>query len=374
MPELNYDNVSDRVAIHKKYKLYVDITFKDGELEISQRLNSFFGQVGVYEGGEVIVKFVEDYVKNDFFDFFDFDSEKNVDYDALLEEQSLYSSINCDFLDDASVENNLDYELVKKADNSFYKNSSDEDLDDEYYDEESTIDDFQDQNLVVFLPLCMLFYFGDKKVDFFMFNSFKKRSLFNRQKLSICINYLRYKEFFSTYIWKSQEFLKISDYLKLIKFAKVSNYNLRNFFKLLNITNLDFMIDEDKLKTINEEYWDLLTKRKKRVFYFKKIFRKNRLTLLSINKKAKWLFSRQVINVVFDKIMSFNNKIMYSSVYEFCCNLFSQIYLIKKTFLKRFKRRKRFKNKMLRNFFGKRFVPHKVLNDVIDDSKKKKRR
>jgi len=104
--------INDKSLIFRKYILYVDVVIKDGEIVLGQKLNSFFGQIGVFENTEDILEFVSDYFKSIFLKSLHF---KNIDY----KEEKVVSKIN----------------------------------------------------FLVYLPLTLIFYFGEKKIDFYVYSS-----------------------------------------------------------------------------------------------------------------------------------------------------------------------------------------------------------
>lgn len=110
--------LKDKKAIFRKFILYVDISFKDGEFILGQKLNSFFGQAGIFENTEII----ENYIKNFY-------------------ENSLNSAV--------FIEDHKEF--------------------DEYEDDDDIEDDQDD--FVIHLPLTMLFYFDSKSVDFYTYSS-----------------------------------------------------------------------------------------------------------------------------------------------------------------------------------------------------------
>ena len=134
MDILNSNNKSKKHFLQKKYKLLIEVTFKDGEFVISQKLNSFFGQIGVFEGGDKLIKYIETYFKSMYLDYLNLQK-------------------------DITPELELQHEMSST------------------------------KNIVFFLPVTIYFYFGDKKCDFFVNAIFNKRYFFDKKTVNLLFNY-----------------------------------------------------------------------------------------------------------------------------------------------------------------------------------------
>ena len=223
---LNSNNKIKKHFVHKKYKLLIEISFKDNEFIINQKLNSFFGQIGVYEGGDKLVNFVELYFKTVLLHYISFNSN---------ESQSVSNS---------------------------------------------------EKNLVFYLPVFIYFYFGEKKCDFFINKVFKKNYYSDKKIVEIHSFFLKYNRLCFDFNSKNFYYQKIKERYFLITRMKFAlKFNSR-FLDLLNARSLDFLVDDDKFFLFNEEVYNYKSLKRKRVLFFKKILIKSKNNIVFFIKNS----------------------------------------------------------------------------------------
>jgi len=198
--------INDKSLIFRKYILYVDVVIKDGEIVLGQKLNSFFGQIGVFENTEDILEFVSDYFKSIFLKSLHF---KNIDY----KEEKVVSTIN----------------------------------------------------FLVYLPLTLIFYFGEKKIDFYVYSSWNKNFFLKNLKSVFLKNYNIYSKYERSILCKFDYYFKLLEYSKIIKRLFTYNYKSNNIL-LFNKNLINFFVDEDRHTLYFEEYFNYLFKKKKKDF------------------------------------------------------------------------------------------------------------
>lgn len=319
--QINY-NLKDKPLIQRKYNLYVDIMLKGGQLEVGQKLNSFFGQIGVFENTEKIIDFIKEYIVS-------------------------YSSINDFFFD------NVEYseeEYSENLENSF----------------------IESEDNIIYLPLTMVFYYGEKKVDFFVYSSWFKNSKAKNIKTSYIYNYLILLNYRNSSFKNLFFYIKSIQYNNLLRWLAEEKFTSK-YFTFLKKTFTSFFIEEDLFTDYYDEYMNYLFKIGKRRFFFKKLKLRNKSTIVKINKKFSSISENYSLYFMFAKLSFFDNNVNdFSLLTEYIRDI-SQIYTFKFLFLKRFKRKKRFKRNIIKNFDGKKFTFYKVLNSIEEKKKKKKK-
>ena len=301
----------DKALIFKKFILYVDVIIKEESIVLGQKLNSFFGQVGIFENTEEIVAYVENYYKS-----------------VLLKNY---------------VFNELDFK-----DHSLYDDT------------------------VVYLPLTLIFYYGDKKVDFYVYSSWNKNYINENLKFGYIKNFSILNNYKNLVLNKINFYKKIINYNSIIYTLNVDNYSakLSAFNKKML---LNFFITEDFYVLFFDEYFNFFFKKKNRTFFFKKIKTKNKKLILNLNKNIYNIDLKFSIYVLITKLSFFDNEFENEDLLIYYLTFTSNLYTFKLNFLKRFKRKKRFKKKVIKNSFGKKFTFYKIFNS-IEETKKKKRR
>lgn len=396
-----------RSAIFKKYKIYVDVSNVNGDFDSGQKLNSFFGQIGVYEGQDKIIKVINDFIRSNSTSFYFFnededfessleteefsDEEVNVGIDEMLYTTYKNSYEQLEILDeffddnfyyDQNEENlfNDKYEFFgDNADDYIKDNVTDEEdynqNEDNNYDEDFEQNNTEDSNLknIYYIPLFIFFFYGEKRVNFLTLFSYRKKFYFELQKVINCLNFVDFKEkdfiLFKTF----KQFSVLKTYSSLInKFKKVFQKNT-TYYKLLNLNSIDFFKSDNFLWPWYKQVIENFQRRDKRKFIFKKMINKKYFQINSNIRKMKWMNSSYLLGIALYKGFWYINKFKHQALLELETSFLSQIYTLKKKILKKFKRRKRYKKKITRSFFGFKYVYTKVFN-VIEEKKKKRRR
>lgn len=313
MDILNSNFKIKKHIVHKKYKLLVEITFKDNEFIISQKLNSFFGQIGIYEGGDKLIKFVEVYFKSIYLEFLSYNED-------LIEEEEMILNL-------------------------------------------------ENKNSIFFLPVILYFYYGDKKCDFYIKNVFNKKYYLDKKTVGLVFDFLKYKQWYNAFISKNFYFYKMNEYFFLIFNFKNLFKISKSFYSLINLKSIDFLIDDDKNYNFDEELAIHKRGRKRRILFFKKILSKSKTDLICIFKKINSFSMKFVLNIVIHKFFFIKFLYKHSSFFTQISNLFAQIYSMKNKFFYKFRRYKKFKKVVCRNFFGKKISYFKIYR-YEDKSKK----
>ena len=312
-------------VLRRKIKIYVDITLKDDmTYGMGQRLVSFFGQASVFENTESIIEDIEDFFEMLSLNFLTFGEENKFENDVI---------------------NNLEnYENLEES--ILEKNS-------------------------LFLPVIIYFYYTDKRTDFFILSSFKKRHHINVHKWVMMINYLKLKEkkfsFFNNMIYfeKSKKYINIFNFLKKFKNTK--------FVNLLNLTSATFLKTEELFLQPWSELYFSMYRSKDKLFFFKNY--KYKLIKSSINllKKLTSLPIQLLLNMVTTKISFLDEDFEYNSLFENAVRYIAQLHINKKTIFRRLRRRKRFKKKILRNASGNKITYYKIYAYYNQGKKKRKK-
>ena len=133
---LNSLKKNKKHIVYKKYKLLIEFNIKENQFVVNQKLNSFFGQIGIYEGADKLSSFIDIYFKSLFFDFKNFSNN---------------------FTDE--IDENLD-----------------------------------SYNETFFLQTTIYFYYADKKCDFFLNNVFKKNFFSDKNSINLFYNFIKCKQ------------------------------------------------------------------------------------------------------------------------------------------------------------------------------------
>jgi len=156
-----------------------------------------------------------------------------------------------------------------------------------------------------------------------------------------------------------------------------NSLNKNFYFSRLNVFNkktfLNFFIKEDFHSLFSDEYYNYVFKRRNRIFFFKKIKIKNKKQILNLNRKIFNVNLKFSLYIAIIKLSFFDNQFNNKDLLSFYLTFISNLYSFKFNFLKRFKRKKRFKKKIVKNIFGKKFTFYKIFNSIEDLKKKKKR-
>lgn len=353
MPSIeNFLNARRDSVVFYKVNLLLDIEFESDSYNESNKLTSFFGQIGVYENSEKLLNLVKNLYKDLYFSFLLLKEKSD------LEEQN--ESFKMFFKPEEKIfnyDNNIEEVFNENCD--VKQNIENE----ENEQDEGEIEDENEEYFFFFLPLIMIFYRGDRKMDYFLGNEFKEK-LFFKKKTVVFKEKLNLKKFL-----KKNFFFK-KNYKKNFFFKKF-NKNKKNFFNVIKNNNIVFIV-KDFLKY---HFFDIKNrvrlKKKKRFRMFKKLKLKFKSKILYLCKDNKWWSSTYVLFLLNLKYFFLSSYYSHKNYLTGVFNFFSQMINIKKKFFKRYRRKRKFKRDFFRNFFGKRAKLNIVLN-IIEDEKKKK--
>ncbi len=303
--------IKDNSVVYRKFVLYIDVSISDdGKISLGQKLTSFFGQAGIFEGTEKINEYVENYFKN------------------FCLSQYL-------FKDEMYLEN-------------------------DFYFEDS-----------VYIPLVFYYYFGDKKVDFYFKCAWLRDSSYDVFQDLFIFYYDYLKKFDRLYAKKLNYYNKIKNKTKMLNVLNFCR-DKKGLFSIFYKLNLDFFEEELKYIKYFDDFFDYLTKKKNRLNYTKKIKIKNKKVLLKMLKKFKDIDLNFVYNFVILKVLFldiyYNEIFFYNKIIDFL----SQLYQYKNNFLFKLRRKKKYIKKIIKNFNGKKFTFFK--KQIIEKPKKLKKR
>ena len=143
----------------------------------------------------------------------------------------------------------------------------------------------------------------------------------------------------------------------------------KSFYNLINLQSIDFLLDDDKTYSLEEEVIYLKKNRKNRILFFKKILSKSKNNLIYVSKKINWFSLKFILNLIIHKYFFLDFIYKHTSFFNNVSNFLSQIYSMKNKFFHKFRRYKRFKKTVYRNYFGKKVSYFKIYR--YDDKPKK---
>lgn len=357
-----YLNVRKDSVIFYKVNLLLDVEFDDDAYSESTKLNSFFGQIGVYENSERLISLVSNLYNDLYFNFLIIKEESDIKEDVedlkmfFNPEHNIFNE-NDDIESVFNNEQTINFEYYEE--DIVYESNLEE------QDKEENEEDFGESYFRFFLPLIMVFYRGDRKMDYYLGNEFKEK-LFFKKKTIVFKEKFHIKNFL-----KKPFFLKIN--YKINCFLKKFYKNKKNFFNMVKNNNVVF-IDKDFLKY---HFFDIKKKtdkkKKKRFKMFKKLKLKARSKMLYLLKDNKWWSEIYLLCLLNLKFFFLSNYYSHKNYLSGIFNFFSQMINIKKKFFRRYRRKRRFKKNFFRNFFGKRAKLNVILNILEEDKKKGKK-
>lgn len=273
-----------------------------------------------------------------------------------------------------------DYVVTPKdlIENEFKKisiSSDEDDRDDEdNEDEENTGDEENEdgeQEITFFVRMILLLYEGEKRADLYIYNPFFKKSFVNLWKLNL-LSYFsilnNYKEFF----FRLKSFYNLKKYMFHINLFKKHFYN----FKYLNVINLYSQIPTTS--KIFENFYDFdffmyfsfKGKKKRRRRNFKVYYLKKKKQISAFFKSFRW-FSYEILFKFFIlKYVYFDIKFSYNELKKKILTVYSIMVAFKKKFGRKYRRRKSFKRKVLRNKLG---IKMSFIRQQFFEKKKKKK-
>ena len=316
---------SNPAIIRKKIKIYVDVILKDDVVySMGQRLVSFFGQASIFENTESITEELEEFFEMISLNFLKFGAEKKFENDIF---------------DDLNIKDESEQEL------SFYKNT-------------------------IFLPLIVYFYYTEKRTDFFLLSSFKKRFQIDVNKWLIIANYLKLKEEKFSFLSRTLYINNIIKYLNLINFLR--KFNKKNFAKLLKLTTTTTLLTEEFFIQPWDHGFRWMRMAKSRTHFYKTYRYKLLKNAINILKKLKTIPLQFLLNVVATKMSFLDEDFEYNLFLEVIVHFMSQLFINKKSLFRRLRRRRRFKKKLSRNFYGNKVYYYKIY--AFSNNKKKKKK
>ena len=217
-------------VIFRKTFVWIDIEFYDNEFFISQKLNNFFGQIGIFENIEILTDYIDSVFKSLDFSYlffnqeFDFYEDDNLN---LLEELNELEGFN-EFLDiyESEFDNEDDkintYNILEDKIEIVENKTEDEDEDDYDY-------------FLFFVPLALVMYKNlEKKTDFFLANEFKYKLYFKKSIIFLKNKFMLSKIFNKKY---TSKFFFNNFFNTLKKFNNLKS----GLFKLLANSNIFFL-------------------------------------------------------------------------------------------------------------------------------------
>ena len=393
-------------GVQKRFDVIVDVLYTGDDFELGGKLNSIIGQYGISDSDKFVdsinhafnailielddqdlsdenkYNFVfdgfqnfsnlleqdEQGLKNDLDDKFKQISEVSSDVSSKELKNENDDTLKTNFESNEEAPREISLENLEKfnsfKENFFYSN----DLDDQNFDnnaendendendednEEDGSDDDEADDITFFVPMILVCYRVEKCADFYIYNPFFKKSFFNFFKLNL-ITYFYNLNNCKDFLFNLKNFYNIKKYMLHLTLL---NKHFRNFNFLDSIGSFSHVPISDK---IFERFWEYdfnyyfsyYGKNRRRRRAFKVYYLKKRKQIAYFLKSFKWFPYEVVFKFFMFKYVFFDTKIDYIELKKKILTVYSIMFALKKKFMRRYRRRKSFKRKVLRNKLG----------------------